>query len=113
MARHQRTQPDPEETVEVLNESTDIPDAELPRVGADPQFKGPAKALGLPQGEQGKVRYFRVVRGGYFMDRSGTRSLMREGKEIDNLNYDIRRLQQQAIKLEEIDPADRTGAIVY
>lgn len=103
-----------QEQVEVLNSNTEVPDARLPDVGADPQLKGQAKALKKePPKAEAQVKYFRVVRGGYILDRGGYRTMLREGKEISNLNYDIRRLQQQGIKLQAITPEERTGAVIY
>lgn len=108
-------EPEEQERIEVLNASDEIPDATLPDVGSEPRVVGNALDRAPKRAEelQAQVRYFRVLRGGYFLDRSGVRALMREGKEIDNLNYDIRRLQQQGIKLQEINEADRTAAIVW
>jgi len=54
-------------------------------------------------------KYYRVVKGGMVLE-NGFRTRMTEGKELDSLNYDIRRLQQQGIRVEEIQAADRSGA---
>ena len=55
------------------------------------------------------MEYFRVTRGGYVQSPGGVRSQLREGKEIDSLNYDPVRLRQQGIRLERIQPEERTS----
>jgi hypothetical protein len=54
-------------------------------------------------------RAFRVVRGGKILAR-GYRTKLREGKIIDDLNYDIAQLKQQGILLEEVNPKERVTA---
>lgn len=55
----------------------------------------------VPTAEIRKARRF-VVRKGGMISATGYRTMMREGKEIDDLNYDIRSLAQQGILLEEV-----------
>jgi len=47
------------------------------------------------------VRYFRVERGGYILQK-GYRTRLREGKVVDSLNYDLKKLVTQGIKLTEV-----------
>lgn len=58
-----------------------------------------------------KARWFRVVKGGYVLD-GGFRTMLKPGKEINDLNYTIRNLQRQGIVLEEITEQDRTAPII-
>lgn len=51
-----------------------------------------------------KPRYYRVVKEGLFKPRnSPDKSMLREGRMIDNLNYDIKAVVNQGIKLVEVD----------
>ena len=50
-----------------------------------------------------KPKWYRVIRGGTILE-NGFRTRMKEGKEINNVNYNIRRLQQQGIAVQEFDP---------
>jgi hypothetical protein len=51
------------------------------------------------------VKRYRIVRGGTVRDaKTGTRVTIHEGKEIDSLNYDVRDLQKQGIRVAKIDP---------
>lgn len=57
------------------------------------------------EAEAPKPKWYRVIKGGIVLD-GGFRARLKEGKEINSLNYNIRRLQQQGIMLQEFDPAD-------
>ena len=50
-----------------------------------------------------KLLWYRVLVGGNVLE-NGFRTRMKEGKEINSFNYNIRRLQQQGIKLQAFDP---------
>lgn len=50
-----------------------------------------------------RPKRYRVLNGGH-ITWNGNRTVMRAGKEIDSLNYDVTKLRQQGIKLEEIIP---------
>jgi len=52
-----------------------------------------------------KNRRFRVIKGGN-ISTGGVRATLREGKELDERNYDIRNLVRQGIRLEEITDED-------
>jgi hypothetical protein len=97
------------EHLEVLSDRP-IEDVELPPVVnaapvvADATQKNPPVAAKGP-----KVEYFRVTRGGFVQSPGGVRSMLREGKEIDTLNYDVNRLRQQGIRMERIQPEERTS----
>lgn len=111
MARSPRSLGGKEEKVETIS-SGPIPDVELPPVTNENQVVADARAKNpKPKAEQvgPKPRYFRVTRGGMIL-HNGYRTRMPAGKEIDDLNYDIRKLQQQGVQLQEISPEDRTGA---
>jgi hypothetical protein len=54
-----------------------------------------------PAADAKKVRRFRVTKGGT-VSTNGYRATLKEGKELDDLNYDIRSLATQGIHLEEI-----------
>jgi len=83
-------QDDKNESVQVLGNGP-IPDVRL----ADPDAEAEAP----------KPKWYRVIKGGIVLD-GGFRARLKEGKEINSLNYNIRRLQQQGIMLQEFDPAD-------
>lgn len=109
MARQQQK----EEHTQVLDDGP-IPDVTLPPVSnesavvADATRKNPVTPVKAPD-----VQYYRVIKGGP-IQAAGYRSVLREGKEIDSVNYDIRALQQQGIRLERVAPEDRlrVGGII-
>lgn len=51
--------------------------------------------------------YARVVRGGPVLE-NGFRTNLKEGKVLDSLNYNFKRLQQQGIRLEKIEKEEAT-----
>jgi hypothetical protein len=62
----------------------------------------PEEEAALPE-----VKRYRVTRGGMALMKSGSggyRARLKEGKEIDSLNYDVRDLQRQGIRVERINP---------
>ena len=72
--------------------------------------KGSAVKPSDDEPEGPRVRYFTVVRGGV-AQVNGFRTRLKEGKEIDTLNYNIRALQRQGIRLAEIDSTKRDEPI--
>jgi len=50
-----------------------------------------------------KPKWYRVVRGGPVLE-NGFRTVLKEGKEISTLNYNVKKLIQQGIRLVEFDP---------
>lgn len=100
-----------EEHVNVVSNGP-IPSVDLPAV--DDQSRSGVIGSALDRGPQRKPgegppppRRFRVTKGGTIfqggeMGTGGYRTTLREGKEISALHYDIRALQQQGIRLEEI-----------
>lgn len=57
-----------------------------------------------------KVRKFVIMRGGV-AQVGGFRAKLKEGKEVDTLNYNIRDLQRQGIQLREITGMDTDAPI--
>lgn len=107
MARAQ--QQNKTEHLEILS-NDEIPDVTLPPVTNEAPVVADATTRNPPTPAKGPpVEYFRVVRGGYVQSPGGVRSQLREGKEIDSLNYDPARLRQQGIRLERIQPEDRSS----
>lgn len=97
-------QDDKNESVQVLGNGP-IPDVKL---------DGPTEAVEVgsavrddpeAEAEAPKAKWYRVIRGGIVLD-GGFRARLKEGKEINSLNYNIRRLQQQGIVLQEFDPSN-------
>jgi len=108
-----RTPKKKEEHVEVLNDGP-IPEVEAPystesEVVADAREKNKPPPAAAKPPEVKVPRVFRVKEDKRALV-NGYRTILRAGKEIDELNYDIRRLLSQGVKLEEIDPKDRAGA---
>ena len=72
-----------------------------PDVVADATARNPRPAGPVPT-----ARRFTVIRGGSVSQPgpggTGYRTVVREGKVVDNLNYDIEKLLAQGIKLEEL-----------
>lgn len=97
-----RKQNDKEEHIEVLS-SGSVPEVECGEL-ASPRFRGSA-VVPNPDAEAAapKPSWYRVIKGGTVLE-NGFRTRMKEGKEINNINYNIRRLQQQGIVLQEFDP---------
>lgn len=56
----------------------------------------------VDESQMRRVRRFRVERGGSFLDPGGYRTRVPVGKEIDELNYDIRRLRTSGIQVVDI-----------
>jgi hypothetical protein len=55
-----------------------------------------------------KRRYYRVTKGAVVRDpTTGFRARIRDGKELDDANYDIASLMRQGVKLEEIAESER------
>jgi len=111
MARTPRVKKD--EHVEVLRDGP-IPEVEAPysmesEVKADARDKNKPPPPTKKPPEVKVPRVFRVKEDKRALV-NGYRTILRAGKEIDTLNYDIRRLQSQGVKLEEIKPEDRAGA---
>lgn len=97
------------EHLEVLSNDP-IPEVELPPVTNEAPVVADATTKNPPQAVKGPpVEYYRITRGGYVQSPGGVRSQLREGKEIDSLNYDPARLRQQGIRLEKIRPEDRSS----
>lgn len=98
------------EQVEILNdgepEEKMLPppeDVARSQVVADATVKNPEA-----QPEPTKpTSYARVVRGGAVLE-NGFRTTLKEGKVVDSLNYNFKRLQQQGIRLEKIEKEDAT-----
>jgi len=59
------------------------------------------------EAEAPKAKYAMVTKGGYFLDKQGTRALMREGKEISSTEYDFGKLQRHGIKLRVLKDEER------
>ena len=112
MARAKKS--DEGEEFSEVTDTGEIPEVNLPPVSNEATVKADATSKAVParspttEEKPATVRYFRVDRGGYILDR-GYRTLMREGKVVDTLNYDPKRLASQGIKLTEIDADDRPG----
>lgn len=100
--------PKDDENIETLG-TAPIADRLLdPTEIADAKAAEKVKVAVDPDAEQiGPVKRFFVVTRGGTAQVSGFRTRLREGKEIDNVNYDIRALQRQGIRLSEIDPNNR------
>ena len=129
MAR--KTRDESEQHIQVLdpNGPRDVPlapiqfshamgDEQGPLVDAAP-IRGDATARNKPIPEDAEIRQvrrFRVVRGGSILVRGsatgGYRTMLREGKEIDDQNYDIRDLQRQQIRLVEITETSKDLPLV-
>lgn len=113
MARRRSSKDKEQEQVEVLK-SGEIPDADVDTTAADGTVKADATAKPSRTSPTAdpppEPKVYRVVRGGRIL-ANGYRTTMRAGKEVDNLNYDIKRLQSQGIVLEEIKPEERTRPI--
>lgn len=113
MARHPTNNSQPEtgakdgEHIEVLNHETEPGDVPLEDVNdearavivADATAKNPEPAAEAAP----EVRYYRVIKGGPVLMPNGMRTVLKEGKVFNNLNYDPRRLQMQGIKLERAE----------
>lgn len=92
-----------EERIEVLNPADTVPEGQLPTGDSEVVADATAKNPPLPQDvEVPTPKRYRVTKGGMFMAHGGYRAKLHEGKEIDTLNYDIKKLQQQGIKVELI-----------
>lgn len=109
MARKPRTADDDlvaEGTPVVLSNSP-IEDVRLPvfvpsEVVADATEKNTRAAAEVPP-----PKWYRVIKGGLVLE-GGFRATLKPGKELNELNYNVRRLQQQGIVLEEI-PLNEVG----
>lgn len=108
-----KSKDDSKESVTTLD-SGPIADKEVPSVE-----EVAAKALGQPRSavdgapddiEGPTVRRFVVMKGGV-AQVGGFRARLKEGKEIDTLNYNIRDLQRQGIRLREITGMDTSEPI--
>jgi hypothetical protein len=99
-----------DENVQVLD-SGPIPEVTLELPGASDVVGDATIRNAAPETPPPPMRWFRVVKGGYVLD-NGFRTMLKPGKEINDLNYTIRNLQRQGIVLEEITAADRTSPIM-
>ena len=101
--------PQQQQHVEVLNHSNPMDESGLPEVKLSPSPEsyeaGSAirdedmeAALDAP-----KPLWYRVIVGGTVLE-NGFRTRMKEGKELNSFNYNIRKLQQQGIKLQQFNP---------
>lgn len=103
-----RTPKQKKETVETLsNEPPEevTPTISEPVVKASAVEKKPEKPV-----EVKPVKVYRVTRGGYALV-NGYRTRIHEGKEVDELNFDVARLKAQGIQLTEIPASERMTAI--
>ena len=97
------------EEIEVLNPNPEPAEVPLPEVDdaaaavvvADATSKNPPLPPNAPPAPE--KRLYRVLKGGMALMPTGMRTLIKEGKVIDNLNYDVRRLQMQGIRLERLE----------
>lgn len=71
-----------------------VDDAARSVVVADATSKNKSDSKAAPE-----VRRYVVVQGGSVLE-NGFRTTLRVGKVIDSLNYDVKRLQQQGIRLQ-------------
>ncbi len=110
MARRVKDKTKPEEDLTVLKDG-EVPEVAPPAYTTDSEVVADAKEKNKPRKADApppiERKWWRVTRGGYVLDKAGYRTKMREGKELDNLNYDIKRLKSQGIRLEEIPPEER------
>lgn len=104
-----------DEKVEVLDDSPPPTDDET--IGPD-EIRGRDGTLNPPavdldtieqEAQLGPpVKRYRVIKGGRVQtQQNGNRTMVIPGKEIDELNFDIRLMKQQGIELEEL--AAKTG----
>jgi hypothetical protein len=59
-----------------------------------------------------KAKWYRVLQGGTVLE-NGFRCRIKEGKEINSFNYNIRKLQQQGIRLVEFNPEELADDTVF
>jgi hypothetical protein len=57
-----------------------------------------------------QAKWYVVIKGGV-AQCNGVRARLKEGKELNDLNYSIRDLQRQGIRLAKIDPNNRDEPI--
>ena len=105
--REQSNQQDGNEHVQVLR--TGQPEERGPEdIITEPTVKADATDRNpKTEPELRKVRKFEVTKGGPYSApgvgaSGGYRSMLREGKVIDEMNYDIKAVQAQGIKLREL-----------
>lgn len=101
------------EMVQVLGNGP-IAEVQLPPVdGTDSMVKGSAVDNTTPA-DAPRPRWYRVTKGGVVLDTNGFRTRLNPGKELNTLNYNVRKLLQQGIMLEEFDPAvENASAMCY
>ena len=51
-------------------------------------------------------KFYRITRGGMVRAETGHRTRMHDGKIVDTANYNLERLRQQGIKMEEVSEED-------
>lgn len=102
--------------------SADIPEGELYSADGEQKPASPKKAVAeeaLAEAEDAKAdaaedkdkpapptavkKFYRVTRGGMVRAETGHRTRMHDGKIVDTANYNIERLRQQGITMEEVD----------
>jgi hypothetical protein len=108
MARTPKKKED--EHVETLS-SGPIPEVE-PKYDTTSEVVADAREK-TPKREEPKAkppRCFRVLEDKRVLV-NGYRTMLRAGKEVDEVNYRIGKLIQQGVKLQEIKPEERIGAI--
>jgi len=105
----ERPQGKEDEQVQVLSRAEPehiTPKANDPDVVADATRREPKRTAeqraAAQQSKPKPIEYYRVVRGGR-ISAAGGRTLMREGKVIDTLNYNPEKLRQQGILLERLE----------
>lgn len=117
MARQQKKNPEVGDTNEKGNEQIQtlsnadvdpLPEQGLTQAAADaapkePTERAPAKALQQSQERPtAEVKYFRVQADRMVMGSVGTRARLRAGKVVSTTTYNINRLKQQGVQLQEI-----------
>lgn len=114
MTRHRaQTTKQADEDLQVLvpGDPNNAPEVQLEAVG-ESKIRGSALDHNPPSAEDAAAqaperKLYRVVRGGMYADpNTRSRTQIRPGKEVDNVNYNIRDLQRQGIRLEKIEPGN-------
>jgi hypothetical protein len=112
MSRVRRNQED--EEITVLG-TGGIQEMDLPPVTNGNEVVGnaldraPARA---PNAVAPTARQFRVTKPG-FITMNGHRTYLREGKVINDLNYPLKELQNQGIRLEKVVEDDAESGVPY
>jgi hypothetical protein len=83
-------------------------DGQIEKVMLDPRQVAPVVGDATAAGRQERApaeppRLFQVIESKSVLDQvSGTRTMLRAGKEISTQHYDVRALQRQGVKLKEV-----------